>query len=55
MVRLVKNRTQYKLTIPIDLVRDKGWQPGMQFRFIEDKDGTIILKIIKHEEEKRDA
>ena len=46
MVKLVKNNGQYKITIPIDLIRDKGWDAGTEFRFIEDKDGNITLKPI---------
>jgi hypothetical protein len=51
MVKLVKNNGQYKITLPIDLVKDKGWDPGTEFRFIEDKDGNITLKVIKPKKE----
>lgn len=55
MVKLVKNNGQYKLTIPIDLIRDKGWQPGTEFRFIEDKDGNITLKVIQPKSASQDS
>jgi hypothetical protein len=46
VVRLVKNGPQFKLTIPLDLVKDKGWEAGTEFRFVEDKDGNVTLKPI---------
>jgi len=46
-VKLVKNNGQYKLTLPIDLVRDKGWAPGTEFRFVEDTEGKVYLKVIE--------
>ncbi len=46
MVRLVKNGPQFKLTIPLDLIKDKGWTAGTEFRFVEDKDGNVTLKPI---------
>ncbi len=53
-MKLVKNNGQYKLTLPVDLVRDRGWAPGTEFRFIEDKDGNITLKpIAPRTEEKK--
>ena len=56
MVKLVKNNDQYKLTIPVDLVRDKGWTPGTEFRFVEDKEGNVTLRAIapKHGNELHD-
>ncbi len=51
-MKLVKNNGQYRLTIPIDLVRDKQWNAGTEFRFIEDKDGNITLKVIEKKEDK---
>lgn len=52
VVRLVKNNSQYKLTIPIDIVRDKRWKEGTEFRFLEDKDGNITLKAISERGDK---
>ena len=46
MVRLVKNGPQFKLTIPLDLVKDKGWEAGTEFRFVEDQDGNVTLRPI---------
>jgi len=47
VVKLVKNNGQFKLTVPVDLVRDKGWNAGTRFRFIEDALGNITLKAIE--------
>jgi hypothetical protein len=46
VVKLVKNGPQYKLTVPLDIIKDKGWTAGTEFRFVEDKDGNITLKPI---------
>lgn len=53
MVRLVENNGQFKITLPIDIIRDKGWEAGTEFRFVEDADGNIILKPIEKRGEKR--
>lgn len=50
MVKLVENNGQYKLTLPIDIIRDKGWAAGTEFRFVEDVNGNIILKPIERKE-----
>lgn len=46
MVKLVENNGQYKLTVPLDLIKDKQWKPGTEFRFVEDADGRVFLKVI---------
>ncbi len=46
MVRLIKNNSQYKITVPIELVRAKGWASGTQFRFLEDEHGQIHLHTV---------
>lgn len=46
MVKLVENNGQYKLTVPIDIVRDKGWDAGADIRFVEDLEGNIFLRVI---------
>jgi bifunctional DNA-binding transcriptional regulator/antitoxin component of YhaV-PrlF toxin-antitoxin module len=46
-MRIVENNGQYKITLPKDLVMDKGWKPGDELRFVEDMDGRVFLKVIK--------
>lgn len=53
MVRLVKNNSQYKITVPVDLVRSKGWAAGTQFRFLEDETGRIFLQALDATQDKR--
>lgn len=44
MVKVVAYNSQYRITIPKDLVEAKGWTPGTRLRFVELPDGSIILK-----------
>lgn len=53
MVKLVQNNGQYKLTLPIDLVRDKKWDAGTEFRFVEDTEGNVWLKPIEPRKEQK--
>ena len=46
-MKVVVNNGQYKITIPKDLAQAKGWDKDTQIRFLEDKDGNIILKEVK--------
>ena len=46
-MKVVVNNGQYKITIPKDLAEDRGWKKGTKLRFVEDKDGNIILKEVK--------
>ncbi len=45
-MKIVANNGQYKITIPKDLVLDKGWKAGDEIRFVEDTEGRIFLKVI---------
>jgi bifunctional DNA-binding transcriptional regulator/antitoxin component of YhaV-PrlF toxin-antitoxin module len=45
-MRIVENNGQYKITIPKDLILDKGWKAGDEIRFVEDTEGRIFLKVI---------
>jgi len=45
-VKIVAFNKQYRITLPKDLVEDKGWQAGTELRFIEDEHGRIFLKQI---------
>ena len=52
-MKVVLNNGQYKITIPKDLAEEKGWAPGTKIRFVEDKDGNIILKVTETTSEKK--
>jgi len=43
-VKIVAYAGQYRITLPKDLVEEKGWKPGTTLRFIETEDGRIYLK-----------
>ena len=46
MPKIVDNNGQYKITLPKELVEDMGWKPGTKIRFVEDKDGNVILRVV---------
>jgi bifunctional DNA-binding transcriptional regulator/antitoxin component of YhaV-PrlF toxin-antitoxin module len=50
-MRIIENNGQYKITLPKDLVLDKGWKAGDEIRFVEDTEGRIFLKIIPRNHE----
>ena len=45
-VKIVAYNKQYRITLPKDLVKDKGWDAGTELRFVEDEHGRIYLKEI---------
>jgi bifunctional DNA-binding transcriptional regulator/antitoxin component of YhaV-PrlF toxin-antitoxin module len=45
-MKIVENNGQYKITLPKDLVLDKGWKAGDEIRFVEDTEGRIFLKVV---------
>jgi len=45
-MKVVAFKGQYRITLPKDLVKDKGWDPGTELRFVEDEQGRIYLKPI---------
>lgn len=45
-MKIVAFKGQYRITLPKDLVKDKGWDPGTELRFVEDEQGRIYLKPI---------
>lgn len=47
IVKIVEFKEQYRITIPKDLVKSKGWNSKTELRFIEAPDGTITLKEIE--------
>ena len=46
-MRVVVSNKQFRITLPKDLVEEKGWKAGTKLRFIEDLDGNVYLKKIK--------
>ena len=44
---IVEYKGQYRVTLPKDLVEDKGWKAGTKVRFIETPEGDIIIRVIK--------
>ena len=46
MPKIVNNNGQYKITLPKELVQDKGWDGNTRLRFVEDLDGNVFLKVV---------
>lgn len=46
-MKIVSYKDQYRITVPKDIIIDKGWKAGTILRFVEDKDGNIFLKEVK--------
>ena len=44
MVKVIVNNGQYKITIPKELALAKGWTSKTRLRFVEDYDGSVMLK-----------
>jgi bifunctional DNA-binding transcriptional regulator/antitoxin component of YhaV-PrlF toxin-antitoxin module len=49
MPKIVDNKGQYRITLPKELILDKGWKAGTVIRFVEDTKGNIILKVVQDE------
>lgn len=45
-MKIVVSNNQYRITIPKDLVEEKGWNAGTKLRFVEDIEGNVFLKEI---------
>jgi bifunctional DNA-binding transcriptional regulator/antitoxin component of YhaV-PrlF toxin-antitoxin module len=45
-MRIVESNNQYRITIPKDLIEEKGWDAGTKLRFVEDMNGNVFLKEI---------
>lgn len=45
-MKVIVNNGQFKLTIPKELALSKGWDKNTRLRFVEDTEGSIILKEI---------
>jgi bifunctional DNA-binding transcriptional regulator/antitoxin component of YhaV-PrlF toxin-antitoxin module len=52
-VKIVVYNGQFRITLPKDLVRDKGWDASTELRFVEDEQGRIYLKPIEPKTTKR--
>ena len=46
-MRIVVSNKQFRITLPKDLVEEKGWKAGTKLRFVEDLEGNVYLKKIK--------
>lgn len=46
-MKLQDNKGQYKLTIPRDLAKIKGWKQGTEILIVMNAEGDIVLKEIK--------
>jgi bifunctional DNA-binding transcriptional regulator/antitoxin component of YhaV-PrlF toxin-antitoxin module len=46
-MRVVVSNNQFRITLPKDLVEEKGWKAGTKLRFVEDLEGNVYLKEIK--------
>lgn len=46
-MKVVEYKKQFRITLPKDLVLDKGWDKGTELRFVEDERGRVYLKPIK--------
>ncbi|RME31073.1 AbrB/MazE/SpoVT family DNA-binding domain-containing protein [Candidatus Woesearchaeota archaeon] len=46
-VKIVEYKKQFRITLPKDLVLDKGWGKGTELRFVEDEHGRVYLKPIQ--------
>ena len=48
MPKIQKSRDYYHITIPLAVMRLKGWKKGTQLYFFEHK-GDVILKVISNQ------
>lgn len=46
-MKVVAYKKQYRITLPKDLVEDKGWDKDTELRFVEDGNGRVYLKEIR--------
>lgn len=47
MVKVVVNNGQFKVTIPKELALERSWNKKTRLKFLEDKDGNLVLKEVK--------
>ena len=54
MVKLqFENKKQYKITLPKQIIKAKGWEKGDEIAILLDEHGNIVLK--KIEEHKKEV
>ena len=46
-MKLQDNKGQYKLTIPKDLAKVKGWKQGTELVVVMNSEGDLVIKEIK--------
>jgi len=52
-MKLQNNKGQFRLTIPKDLVKVKGWDQGTDLVIVMDTSGDLVIKEIKKIKTKR--
>ncbi len=45
-MKIQDNKGQYKVTIPKDIVKLKGWKQGSHVIIVVDKEGNVLIKEI---------
>jgi len=46
-MKLQDNRGQFKITIPRDLAKIKGWKQGTELAIVMNSEGDLVIKEIK--------
>jgi bifunctional DNA-binding transcriptional regulator/antitoxin component of YhaV-PrlF toxin-antitoxin module len=46
-MKIVEHNGQFRVTLPKELVLDKGWTAGDRVRFVEDTEGKIFLRVLR--------
>ncbi|MBW2965694.1 hypothetical protein KY342_01165 [Candidatus Woesearchaeota archaeon] len=46
-MKLQDNRGQFKITIPRDLAKIKGWKQGTELVIVMNSEGDLVIKEIK--------
>ena len=52
-MKLQNNKGQFRLTLPKDIVKAKGWDQGTEVVLALNSEGDIIIKEIKGAKKKR--
>ena len=52
-MKIVVSNGQYRITVPKDLVEEKGWAAGTKLRFVEDTEGRVFLREITQKSKKK--
>ena len=54
-VKIQDNKGQYKVTIPKDIAKLKGWKQGTHVVIILDAEGNVLVREIEHKEEQHEG